>query len=87
MNEQEKLLRQLSGAMFAALEMQLYLDTHKNDKEALKSFREYTAQATKLKSEYEQKFGPITADDLYGDTSFEWTNAPWPWETEKEAKK
>lgn len=84
MNEKEKLLRLLSGTMFAAFETQLFLDTHKDNKEALKSFREYTTQAAKLKDEYEEKFGPLTSSDLYGDTRFEWTNSPWPWETEKE---
>ncbi len=87
MSEREKLLRQLSGAMFAALEMQLFLDTHKNDKEALKSFKEYVARAEKCKAEYIQRFGPITANDVYGDTRYEWLDAPWPWETEKEANR
>lgn len=87
MSEREKLLRQLSGAMFAAFEMQLFLDTHKNDKEALKSFKEYVTRAEKYKAEYIQRFGPITANDIYGDTRYEWLDAPWPWESEKEANK
>ena len=73
--------------MFAALEMQLFLDTHKNNKDALKSFREYSEQASKLKAEYEAKYGPITPNDAYGDLSYEWVNAPWPWENEKGANK
>ncbi len=87
LNEREMLLRKLSGAMFAAFEMQLFLDTHKNNKEALKSFKEYTLEAEKLKSEYERNFGPLTPQDTYGDLTYRWVNAPWPWETEKEAKK
>ncbi len=87
MNERERLLKKLSGAQFAALEMQLYLDTHKNDASALKSMQEYLRQAKEYREEYEERFGPITARDLYGDTDFTWLNAPWPWEHESEAKK
>lgn len=86
MSEREKLLKKLSGAMFSALEMQLFLDTHKNNKEALKSFKEYSDLAAKYKKEYEERFGPITPNDAYGDTTFTWVNAPWPWETEKEMR-
>ena len=87
MSDREKLLKKLSGAQFAALEMQLYLDTHKNDTKALRSMQEYLCEAAEYHREYEERFGPITAKDLYGDTDFSWLNAPWPWENESEAKK
>ena len=86
MSEREQLMRKLSGAQFAALEMRLYLDTHKHDATALKSMREYQKQANQYREEYEKRFGPITADDIFGDMRFNWINAPWPWETESEAK-
>ena len=87
MSDREKLLRKLSGAQFAALEMQLYLDTHKNDTAAFKSMQEYLQKAKECRNEYEERFGPLTPKDLYGDTDFNWLNAPWPWENESEAKK
>ncbi len=87
MSEREKLLKKLSGAQFAALEMQLYLDTHKNDSAAFKSMQDYLRQAAEYKKEYEARFGPLLAKDLYGDTDFAWLNTPWPWENESEAKK
>lgn len=87
MNERELLMKKLSGAGFAALEMQLYLDTHKNDVSAFKSMQEYLKMAKEYRAEYEQNFGTLTARDLYGDTDFDWLNAPWPWENESEAKK
>lgn len=87
MNDREILLKKLSGAQFSALEMQLYLDTHKNDSAALKSMQSYLKQAAEYHREYEKHFGPITTNDLYGDTNFNWLNAPWPWENESEAQK
>lgn len=80
-------MKKLSGAQFAALEMQLFLDTHKNNADALKSMRQYQRQAAEYRKEYEERFGPITHNDPFGDTRFEWLNAPWPWENESEAKK
>ena len=87
MSEREKLLKKLSGAQFAALEMQLYLDTHKNDAIAFSSMQDYLKLAKEYRLEYEKRFGTLTARDLYGDTDFNWLNAPWPWENESEAKK
>lgn len=87
MSEREQLLKKLSGAQFAALEMQLFLDTHKNDKRAFESMKEYQRQAASYKKEFEENFGPLSANDPFGNTEFEWLNAPWPWETESEAKK
>lgn len=86
MSERERLMKKLSGAQFAALEMQLYLDTHKDDKTALESLRGYQAEAMKLKREYEEKFGPLTPYDPFGDCEYRWLNPPWPWENESEAK-
>ena len=84
MDERELLMKKLSGAGFAALEMQLYLDTHKKDAKALKSMREYQRMAMEYKNEYEQKYGPITVNDPFGDSDYRWLNPPWPWENESE---
>ncbi len=87
MTEREKLLKKLSGAQFSALEMQLYLDTHKHDQEAFKSLQNYQKIAKQYLMQYEEKYGPLTANDLLGDMTFEWLNAPWPWENELEGKR
>lgn len=86
MSEREQLMCKLSGARFAAFEMQLFLDTHAGNSEALKQMQKYQEQAAGLQEEYERKYGPITADDIYGDSRYDWICAPWPWDTEREAK-
>lgn len=86
MTEREQLMKKLSGAQFAALEMQLQLDTHKEDTRALESLKEYQAEAMEYKNEYQQKFGPLSVTDPFGDCEYRWTNPPWPWETESEMK-
>lgn len=80
--EKNELLRNLSSAQFACVEMNLYLDTHPNDAAALAKFKKYTENANAARRAYVQKCGPITASDVYGNTHFEWVNSPWPWEKE-----
>ena len=82
MKDRETLLRQLSAAQFAAWEMHIYLDTHPQDKEALKAMQKYRREAERLHHEFQEKFGPLTVSDTIDDMSFTWINNPWPWEKE-----
>ncbi len=74
------LLKRLSAASFSAVDSHLYLDTHPCCKEALAVHEKNAKEAAMLKAEYERYFGPLTPQDIYGDTSFEWVNGPWPWD-------
>jgi spore coat protein JB len=87
LNERDMLLRRLSSAQFAAWETHMFLDTHPNDTAALAIMRKYDERAAELRAEYESKFGPLSPRDMYGDTSFEWLKAPWPWDNRTECDK
>ncbi len=80
MNEQQKLLRKISTAQFAAWELHLYLDTHPCDMQANEMFRKYTDEAKMLKREYEHKYGPLTVS---ASNEADWLKSPWPWENER----
>ena len=82
MTKREALLKQISTYQFAALDLQMYLDTHPNDRSALMSMQKYEDKARALRKEYERRFGPIRPFDMYGDTRFEWVKDPWPWDVE-----
>lgn len=84
MTDKEMMMRRLSGVQFAAWEMHVYLDTHPGDKQALQSFKKYEAEAGALMQEYEAKYGAVKSPDPYGNNGWDWINAPWPWEIEKE---
>ena len=73
----EKLLKRLSSAQFAMYELRLFLDTHKDDSEALKMYEKYQSKYDTLKKEYEEQFGALT---LNGKNSDEWLKDPWPWD-------
>jgi len=83
MSQREALLKKLSMACFAAWELQIYLDTHPNDARAQNRYNQYKATAKQLTDEFEEKYGPLTAGDTYGDSSWEWINSPWPWECQE----
>ena len=78
----KKLLDCISAAQFAVAELNLYLDTHPFDKEALDKL---TAAKSRLKSyvkQYEEEYGPLTVLGEFGNDGFTWINNPWPWEKE-----
>lgn len=76
-------LSELQAICFAAHELQLYLDTHKDDKEAFEIFRSFLALRQEAKERYIKKYGAVSADDLKSFDNFTWTDDPWPWEYRK----
>ena len=65
---------------FYLYDLQLYLDTHPDCKEALKLFKEYSEKSRKAKELYAEKYGPLTADQCVSADRFSWVSDPWPWE-------
>lgn len=81
MNKQEKLY-ELQKYNFAAYDLLLYLDTHANDSKAFEMFRELVEKLQKLKTDYEDEFGPLEAYNSTRFGTFKWLDSPWPWEKE-----
>lgn len=66
---------------FCIQELTLYLDTHPEDRNAMRLLRRHLDQRDDLKADVEQERGPLTNYDL--DTrDFRWIKGPWPWEKE-----
>ncbi|MBE6766049.1 MAG: spore coat protein CotJB [Clostridia bacterium] len=85
--EQAMQLRRLSSIHFALVELNLFLDTHPDNGEALKMFNSYKAKYEALLRAYEQNYGPITTMGTMGNTTWDWIKGPWPWEPLKESIK
>lgn len=79
MSEKEQLLQFINEVSFAVTDINLYLDTHPCDKEALQYYQKYRDLREKAVAEYERKFGPITADGVESDCYWTWVEKPWPW--------
>lgn len=77
--------RRLSAYAFAVWELELFLDTHPDNRQAMESRTNYRQKMQALKEEYEQKFGPYvcTAADLNGEEHWTWIDDPWPWDMQE----
>ena len=82
-NEQEEMFLRMSEAEFAAHDLNLYLDLHPNDGNALDLFNKYRKEANRLMMEYEEKYGPILiSSDSLNTSPFLWQTLIFPWNME-----
>ena len=51
MNEERMMRKRVYAARFACWELHLFLDTHPNNKEAMRKLEDYAAKADRLKKE------------------------------------
>lgn len=74
--------KRLSELQFAQVDLNLFLDTHPNDEEALKMFKKISKTIESLKYDYNRKYGPLKASDSSETKPFEWASSQykWPWE-------
>ena len=83
MNCENRAQCELMALHFAITELGLYLDTHKDDKEALQLYREYVALADDGRKRYESVYGPLLQTNSGdGKNGWNWIDSPWPWEYE-----
>ncbi len=73
-------LSELQALGFALHELALYLDTHRDDKEALELYRQYQKIYHDCTVEYTQKHGPMTHGMPSDRSGYAWLDDPWPWE-------
>lgn len=83
MTEREILLKKITTYKFAALDLQIFLDTHPDDRKVLEKVKEYKKIVAPLVSEYEEKYGPLTKN-MTSSKNWRWINSPWPWENEED---
>lgn len=75
-------LTELQTIAFVINELALYLDTHRDDKEALEMYRAYQKMYEKAREEYEKMCGPLTHMN-HMEGPYAWLDDPWPWEYAK----
>ena len=73
-------LTQLQVLNFAIQDLALYLDTHRDDQEALETYRAYQKMYQKCQAQYQKEYGPLTNMSPEGGEEFRWLDDPWPWE-------
>lgn len=79
---QRKGLLEIQAIEFTLVELNLYLDTHPNDRQALNDYNNAVRQLYTLKRNYEARYGPLanfgSAPSKY---PWQWIEEPWPWES------
>ncbi|HEX7056566.1 MAG TPA: spore coat protein CotJB [Bacilli bacterium] len=76
-----KMLQQLQEADFVLVELNLYLDTHPQDAQALQQYNHFAQIREQLAREFTARFGPLQhfGRDL-SRFPFAWPEPPWPWQ-------
>ena len=72
-------LTELQTMSFALQELALYLDTHRDDKEALELYRSMQTMYSQCRMQFEKTCGPLTHMSPAGE-EYKWLSDPWPWE-------
>ncbi len=77
----EELMLKIQELEFAVVDLNLFLDTHPENQQALMDYNMYTSELMKLKKVFEMQYGPLTnfgyAPSQY---PWRWIESPWPWE-------
>lgn len=74
------LMRKIMEYDFYIYDLNLYLDTHPDDCNALQEYQQMSAKHDELTNEYVQNYGPINARQVTSDNYWTWIESPWPWE-------
>ena len=75
-------LAQLQTMAFVIQELALYLDTHREDQEALDVYRAFQKMYEDARANYEKMCGPLN-HMTPGEGNYKWLDDPWPWEYAK----
>ena len=73
-------LCELQVLSFAIQELALYLDTHREDQEALEVYQNYQKLYAHCREEYLRSHGPMNHMQDTDTKQYTWLNDPWPWE-------
>jgi spore coat protein JB len=82
MNKRQCALLRIMELEFAAIDLNLFLDTHPDDSCALTDFAAVSQELMKAKSEFEARYGPLMnfGFGLNEGNTWRWIESPWPWE-------
>ncbi|MBQ6755907.1 MAG: spore coat protein CotJB [Oscillospiraceae bacterium] len=73
-------LGEVMALRFMVNELQLYLDTHKDDAAAFKLMKDTIKLSKEANRRFTARFGPLSVYDLEDMDSYAWIDGPWPWE-------
>lgn len=79
-SSEEELLMNISEYSFVITDLNLYLDTHPEDRNALNLLNNYVNTCNELVKKYEKEYGPLTMYGTRDKIPDSWVLKKWPWE-------
>lgn len=80
-NEYYRQLHELQSIDFVLVELQLYLDTHPHDTQAVQQFNHFAQTRQKLAANFESQYGPLQSfGNSLSKSPWQWVDTPWPWQ-------
>lgn len=77
------LLQMIMEQDFVVIDMQLFLDTHVDDTEAIEKFNAAVKESQRLHDEFAKKYGPLSRrDGSISSDHYSWATNVWPWQNE-----
>lgn len=75
------MLKRLTVLDFLAVDLQLYLDSHPDDENAITKYNSVVDEADGLREQYENLYGPLFSFRSFSKRDeFNWIDCPWTWE-------
>lgn len=74
-------LLELQQLDFALVELNLYLDTHPNDMQAVTQYNQLAQKRQQCAYHFEHQYGPLmNFGHSYSKFPWQWAESPWPWQ-------
>ncbi len=74
------LMQKIMETSFYLVDLNLYLDTHPDDSNAIANYDSIRNAYNRYVLEYAHHYGPITANQVTQDNYWSWVATDWPWE-------
>lgn len=76
-----KQLEELQKLDFVLIELNLYLDTHPTDMQALQQYNQLVQRRKQFSHEFEMRYGPLMPfGQSFSRFPWQWPETPWPWQ-------
>ncbi|MFY0546268.1 spore coat protein CotJB [Brevibacillus sp. H7] len=76
-----QMLEELQAIDFVLCELNLYLDTHPQDMDAVNQYNQGVQQRWAIAQQFEAMYGPLmNLGHSYSGFPWQWVDEPWPWQ-------
>ena len=75
-----RMLKDIGIISFVMVELNLYLDTHPHDHEAIEYYQHYKLLYNRMVKDFSERFYPLNLSNVFDSAHWTWSMAPMPWE-------